>query len=197
MYLYREWSSLRCCAKTPPCFLAVLFRTTHFDPVFLLVLWLSPSVSPCPGLTNRNWVLPSVPYIYRSSNGKAILPPWRWRRYVPPKCRVQLYGLHGVISQKMILFKTTAVKTSNPTKLFSFLINSSIYNFRGSNIWAGTEYRLDVCRPTRSTDMAKYLISFYTFHLKRLACIFTGSKVIQFLYQVCSFHTSCIIFFSI
>jgi hypothetical protein len=26
-------------------------------------------------------------------------------------------GLHGVISQKMILFITTAVKTSNPTYL--------------------------------------------------------------------------------
>jgi hypothetical protein len=45
-----------------------------------------------------------------------ILRPWRGRRSVPPKRRVQLYGLHGVISQKMILFKTTAVKTSNPTK---------------------------------------------------------------------------------
>jgi hypothetical protein len=31
---------------------------------------------------------------------------------------VQLYGLHGFISQKMILFKTTAVKTSNPTDEF-------------------------------------------------------------------------------
>jgi hypothetical protein len=29
-------------------------------------------------------------------------------------------ALHGVISQKKILFKTTAVKTSNPTKLSSF-----------------------------------------------------------------------------
>jgi hypothetical protein len=28
---------------------------------------------------------------------------------------VQLNGLHGVISQKMILFITTALKTSNPT----------------------------------------------------------------------------------
>jgi hypothetical protein len=27
----------------------------------------------------------------------------------------ELDGLHGVISQKMILFITTAVKTSNPT----------------------------------------------------------------------------------
>jgi hypothetical protein len=38
-----------------------------------------------------------------------------WRRYVPPKRRVPLNALHGVISQKKILFKTTAVKTSNPT----------------------------------------------------------------------------------
>jgi hypothetical protein len=49
-----------------------------------------------------------------------ILRPWRRRRYVPPKRRVQLYRLHGVISQKMILFKTTAVKTSNPTTALDF-----------------------------------------------------------------------------
>jgi hypothetical protein len=30
--------------------------------------------------------------------------PWRWRRYVPPKRRLTLNGLHGVISQKMVLF---------------------------------------------------------------------------------------------
>jgi hypothetical protein len=46
-----------------------------------------------------------------------ILRPWRWRRYVPPKRRVHLNGLHCVISQKMILFITTAVKTSNPTNI--------------------------------------------------------------------------------
>jgi hypothetical protein len=28
--------------------------------------------------------------------------PLRWRRYVPPKRRVQLNGLHGVISQKTL-----------------------------------------------------------------------------------------------
>jgi hypothetical protein len=38
----------------------------------------------------------------------------RWR-YVPPKRRLTLNGLHGVISQMMMLFITTAVKTSNPT----------------------------------------------------------------------------------
>jgi hypothetical protein len=46
---------------------------------------------------------------------KLIPLPWRWRRYVPPKRRLQLNGLHGVTSQMMILFITTTVKTSNPT----------------------------------------------------------------------------------
>jgi hypothetical protein len=30
-------------------------------------------------------------------------------------------GIHSVISQKMILFNTTAVKTSNPTVLGTFM----------------------------------------------------------------------------
>jgi hypothetical protein len=33
----------------------------------------------------------------------------------PASKQLAIYALHGVISQKMILFKTTAVKTSNPT----------------------------------------------------------------------------------
>jgi hypothetical protein len=48
-------------------------------------------------------------------NARFILRPWRWRRYIPPKCRLTFNGLHGVISQKMALFITTAVRTSNPT----------------------------------------------------------------------------------
>jgi hypothetical protein len=31
--------------------------------------------------------------------------------------RLTLNGLHGVVSQKLILFITTAVKTSNPTQM--------------------------------------------------------------------------------
>jgi hypothetical protein len=34
-----------------------------------------------------------------------FFPPWRWRRYVPPKRRLTLNGLHGGISQKMVLFR--------------------------------------------------------------------------------------------
>jgi hypothetical protein len=35
-----------------------------------------------------------------------FLRPWRWRRYSPPKRRFKFSGLHGVISRKMILFRT-------------------------------------------------------------------------------------------
>jgi hypothetical protein len=52
---------------------------------------------------------------------KLFLKPWSWRRYVPPKRRLKLNGLHAVISQKMILFITTAVKTSNPTMFYDAL----------------------------------------------------------------------------
>jgi hypothetical protein len=43
------------------------------------------------------------------------LRPWRWRRYVSPKRRLTLNGLHDVISQKIALFITTAVRIPNPT----------------------------------------------------------------------------------
>jgi hypothetical protein len=33
-----------------------------------------------------------------------ILRPWSCSRYVPPKRRLTFYGLHGVISQKIVLF---------------------------------------------------------------------------------------------
>jgi hypothetical protein len=40
-----------------------------------------------------------------------ILHPSKWWRHVPPKCRLILNGLHGIISQKLVLFITTAVRT--------------------------------------------------------------------------------------
>jgi hypothetical protein len=36
------------------------------------------------------------------------------RRCVPPKCRLTVNRLHGVISQKMAFFLTSTVRTSNP-----------------------------------------------------------------------------------
>jgi hypothetical protein len=45
---------------------------------------------------------------------RLILRPWRWRRYVLPKRRLTFNGLYCVISQKTVLFITTAVRTLNP-----------------------------------------------------------------------------------
>jgi hypothetical protein len=44
-----------------------------------------------------------------------IFRPWRWRRYVSPKRWLTFSGLHGVISEKIVLFITTAVRTSSLT----------------------------------------------------------------------------------
>jgi hypothetical protein len=44
-----------------------------------------------------------------------ILRLWSWRRYVSPKRWLPFNGLRGVISLKIVLFTTTALKTSNPT----------------------------------------------------------------------------------
>jgi hypothetical protein len=41
-----------------------------------------------------------------------LFRPWRWRRYVPPKRRLKLNGLHGVTSQKMILFTLFLISIS-------------------------------------------------------------------------------------
>jgi hypothetical protein len=62
------------------------------------------------------------------------------------------------------------------------------------NTWTQKEYQMDVCQAARKTyvrsnDVTKYLVRFYTFHLKQLARIFSGSEVIQFLHQLCSFWT--------
>jgi hypothetical protein len=63
-----------------------------------------------------------------------ILLLWRWRRYYPPKHRWNFSGLHGVTCQKLELFITTAMTTSNPI------------SWRGSPKWRlPWEYTTNVC----------------------------------------------------
>jgi hypothetical protein len=52
-----------------------------------------------------------------------ILRPWRWRRHVPPKCHLTFKGLHSIISQKIKLFITTAVRTSKATFFHQFIFD--------------------------------------------------------------------------
>jgi hypothetical protein len=46
------------------------------------------------------------------------LQTWTWKRYVPPKCPSTLNGLYFVTCQRLELFKTTSMRTSNPSNLF-------------------------------------------------------------------------------
>jgi hypothetical protein len=67
---------------------------------------------------------------YDAVKSVELYPTFR-RNVSPPSSgsknsRVQLYGLHGVTSQKKILFKTTAVKTSNPTFTGCGFLSSSL-----------------------------------------------------------------------
>jgi hypothetical protein len=50
------------------------------------------------------------------SKNKRSKSPWRWRPHASPKRRLIFIDLHEVISQKIEIFITTAVRTSNPTK---------------------------------------------------------------------------------
>jgi hypothetical protein len=54
-----------------------------------------------------------------------ILWPWKWKQYVLLKCWWTFTRLHGIISQKIILFIITTVRTSNATH---YSIHWYLYN---------------------------------------------------------------------
>jgi hypothetical protein len=64
---------------------------------------------------------------------RLIPRPWRWRRYVLPKRRLTFNGLQD-ISQKIVLFITTAVRISHSTGKFLFLY-TLIFRFLNSRRW--------------------------------------------------------------
>jgi hypothetical protein len=75
-----------------------------------------------------------------------ILQTWKWRLYGAPKRRLTLNGLHSVISQKMILFITTAVITSNHTCNYSVWSSDMVVrHYLDSRLTDGGE----VVNPTR------------------------------------------------
>jgi hypothetical protein len=63
-----------------------------------------------------------------------ILSTLKMEQYVPPKRRLTLNGLHGVISQKIVLFTTTTVRTSNPTNFFYSILFQMWHQIKSSEI---------------------------------------------------------------
>jgi hypothetical protein len=70
-----------------------------------------------------------------------IFLSWRWRRYVTPKRRLTLNGLHSVISQKIVLFTTTAVRTSNPSKLFKSTVKECQIKYWCLSYWSSVTHK--------------------------------------------------------
>jgi hypothetical protein len=83
---------------------------------------------------------------------KLFLLPCRWRRYVPPKRRLQLNRLHGVTSQKMILFKCTRITQTDRQTESKVMSQASFYFFRLKikwGLWDHLAVCLSVCTSLR------------------------------------------------
>jgi hypothetical protein len=94
-------------------------------------------------------------------------------------------------SRVFTLFMTNCLHVSSlGVQLFSFSNGSSIYNSRYVTKHLERDRILVKCmllcckgvQMSRSTDVAKCLVRFYTFLFKQLACIFIASEVILLLY---------------
>jgi hypothetical protein len=77
-----------------------------------IIFW---DMMPCSPLSFNRRFGGHIASIFRVEEiGSANQQARRW--HILPKGPLKLNGLHGIISQKMTLFITTAVKTSNPTR---------------------------------------------------------------------------------
>jgi hypothetical protein len=92
-------SGIWCCVV---CWKSTEISEEHFASIFRVEDYEKPG-SPCHLLSS--WFLSWL-----------TLRPWRWRRHVPPKCRLTFKGLHNAISQKVELFITIAVRTKYPIR---------------------------------------------------------------------------------
>jgi hypothetical protein len=86
-----------------------------------------------------------------------LIRPWNWRRYVPQKWQLTLYELHGIISQKIIHFITSAVRTLNPTIHVTVFkpFKDHLINCTLNGSWLATMfwYHLGQCQRIKTTVM--------------------------------------------
>jgi hypothetical protein len=106
---------------------------------------------------------------------------WQAERYVPPKRRLTCNGLHGVISQKIVLFITTAVSTSNPTGFPRFAVAMHI-----NRIYYRSQNMPIFCLFKENENWCKFLLKFLNGQSHAAsACRCSSFIRSQFLHLVC------------
>jgi hypothetical protein len=99
---------------------------------------------------------------------RLVLWSWRWRRHVPPKRRLTVNGLQGVISHKIVLFITTAVRPSNPTLVLSWRQQQLV------SWWYACRYQVVFCEGTIFILVCLiFAISRYLINTEYLCSLFT------------------------
>jgi hypothetical protein len=105
-YIWMAWCLIKC--KNNLSFLG--FEVLTAVIMKIAIFW---SITPCSPLSvNRRFggtyrlhlQRLKISWARNQCESKLQAEWWRWRRYVPSKRRLTLNGLHGIISQKMVLF---------------------------------------------------------------------------------------------
>jgi hypothetical protein len=79
-----------------------------------------------------------------------ILGPWRWRRHVSPKRRLTFDGIHDVISHKIELFITIAVRNWDPGQCWrSGFLTAWHFLIMQTNIYS----KMFLCHGKRQLDV--------------------------------------------
>jgi hypothetical protein len=134
---------------------------------------------------------------YRLVFARLITWPWRRGRHLSSKRRLTFNGLHGVISQKIKIFISTAVRTSNLKRQFIFRPKSFSeewnLNLHGDR-WNGKVYghAWFLSKETRWLLVSGWRVCYFAFLLNYTIPAFKGGsdflhdwQIVTFLNEVC------------
>jgi hypothetical protein len=115
----QQWSFTSRCLAMDVIYVTIFIELLSYICIYLSVLKSSIfwNITPCSPLkinrrSRRNMPPPSG--LKNKSSRKVAWSRWQALRHVPPKHQLIFNWLHGVISQKIEFFISTAVRTSNP-----------------------------------------------------------------------------------
>jgi hypothetical protein len=118
LFCYTQWYRTKLAGSAGYIYVLLICLCVVYCFFYVAIFW---DIAPCSPYVNRCFRGTYHLHLQGRKSAEKGFRPWRWRRYIPPKCRFT-YRLHGAIFQKMATFITTAVGTSNPAYfLFIFI----------------------------------------------------------------------------